>query len=125
MNDKFFIRLDVDNIGDSIELSLLKGDYINAQLIHNQIQENIEKILTKIETLNSVIVLMRGCDDILFSINKINYDISLLENFKNEFKINSNFSLSIGVGNSINEAMFNLKIAKLSGKNKIVENKNG
>lgn len=121
MNEQIFIRLDVDNVGDSIELSLLRGDYNKAQLIHNQVQENINNILKKIEPIHSVIILMKGCDDILFSINKINYEIDFLENLKNDFKVNSNFTLSIGVGKSIRESMFNLRIAKMSGKDKIIE----
>jgi len=120
MEEQIFIRLDVDNVGDSIELSLLNGNFNDAQLIHNKVQENISKISLEIESLQSAIILMKGSDDILFSINKSNYKIEFLENLKNDFKTDSNFTLSIGVGQSIKESMFNLRIAKMSGKDKIV-----
>ena len=119
-----YIRLDVDNAGDSIELALLKSDYEKAQNIHNKIQENINSILATIQEHNSNTVLMKGCDDILYSIEKNEYDFKFLEKIKDKFKLKSGFSLSIGVGFSIAECMLNLRIAKVSGKDKIVENKN-
>lgn len=124
MTKQLFIRLDVDNAGDSIELALLNSDYINAQNIHNRIQNNIDLVFKKLQDNNSVTILMKGCDDILFSINEENYDYTFLKNLKNEFNLHSNFTLSIGIGDSINESMLNLRKAKISGKNKIVGNNN-
>ena len=37
MNNKLYVRLDVDNAGDSIELALLKSDYKVAQNVHDKI----------------------------------------------------------------------------------------
>jgi len=122
MSNKIFVRLDVDDIGNSIELSLLKGDFVTAQQIHNDIQKNINLIFKKLQAESSVIILMKGCDDILFSIEKCDYDLNFLKELKDTFKLDSNFTLSIGVGKSINESMLNLRIAKISGKDKIVEN---
>ena len=122
MYNHLYIRLDVDNIGDGIELALLKSDYIKAQELHDIIQENIKSILEKIQSKNSATVLMKGCDDILFSIEKNYYDLNFLENLRSEFKLNSGFSISIGVGCTLAKCMANLKIAKLSGKDRIVEN---
>jgi len=122
MLNQVYIRLDVDNIGDSIELALLKSDYIKAQELHDIIQENINSILENIQSKNSVTVLMKGCDDILFSIEKNHYDLNFLEKLRSEFKSKSGFSISIGVGCSLVKCMANLKIAKLSGKDRIVEN---
>ncbi len=116
-----YIRLDVDNAGDNIELALLNANYIRGQNIHDIIQENINSTLKKIKTKKSTEILMRGSDDILFSIEKSKYELIFLENLKTEFKLNTGFSISIGVGKSIKECMLNLKIAKISGKNKIVE----
>lgn len=119
MNEKLFIRLDVDNAGNGIELELLKSNYNEAQKVHNIIQKNISSVLNKINEKTSTNVLMVGCDDILFSINKNDLKLQFLINIQKEFELNSGFTLSIGVGISIAECMLNLRIAKISGKNRI------
>jgi hypothetical protein len=123
MDSNIYIRLDVDNVGDSIELALLKSDYGKAQSVHNKIQENINSILVTIQRHTSCVVLMKGCDDILYSIDKNEYNFKFLEKIKEEFRLKSGFSLSIGVGFTIAECMLNLRIAKVSGKDIIIENK--
>lgn len=124
MSTKIFIRLDVDNAGDSIELALLESDPKKAQHVHDTIQENINLIVDIIQENDARTLLMKGSDDILFSVNKNEFDINFLKKIKNEFKLKSGFSISIGVGSSITQCLLNLQIAKVSGKNKIVENKN-
>jgi len=121
MNRKVYIRIDVDNAGDEIELALMNSDYKKAQSVHYKIQENINLVLNKIKVNDSIVILMTGCDDILFSIEKKDYELQFLEKLKKDFLSNSGFSLSIGVGNSIKECMLNLRIAKISGKDKIIE----
>lgn len=124
MNKTLYIRLDVDNAGDSIELALLKDDYNKAQNIHNQIQENINLILKKIKNQNSITILMKGCDDILVSSSEKNFNLNFWKELKTEFNSKSGFTLSIGIGYSITDCMLNLRIAKVSGKNKIIYNNN-
>lgn len=124
MSNKKYIRLDADNVGDSIELSLMNEDIKKSQETHFKIQESINSILEKLKTHSGTSILMRGCDDILLSINEKDFDVNFIEKIKREFKIESGFSLSIGIGNSIPIALQNLRIAKLSGKNKIVDNNN-
>jgi hypothetical protein len=124
MSKTVYIRLDVDNAGDSIELALLKDDYKQAQKTHNLIQENINFISEKIKNRNTTTILMKGCDDILVSTDDSDFSMTFWKELKNEFKLKSGFTLSIGIGNSINECMLNLRIAKVSGKDKIVNNNN-
>lgn len=123
MNNKFYVRLDVDNAGDSIELALLKSDFREAQNIHDKIQNSINSIFKKIQSINSAKILMKGCDDILFSIEKDSYDLKFLNKLKNDFKQESGFTLSFGVASNISECMLSLRKAKISGKDKIVEKK--
>lgn len=121
MSNKKYIRLDADNVGDSIELSLMNEDVEKSQEIHFKIQKSINSILEKLKIHSSTSILMRGCDDILFSINEKDFEKVFIEKIKREFKAESGFSLSIGIGDSIPLALENLRIAKLSGKNKIVD----
>ncbi|WP_339880795.1 mCpol domain-containing protein [uncultured Algoriphagus sp.] len=120
MCEKIYIRLDVDNAGDRIELALLNSDYKEAQYLHNLIQYNINLIFEELELDNSIAVLMKGCDDILFSMDISYFDEGFLKKLNEQFKEKSGLSLSIGFGFTINECMLNLRIAKVSGKNKIV-----
>ncbi|WP_109300595.1 mCpol domain-containing protein [Aquimarina sp. AU474] len=124
MGNNIFIRLDVDNAGDSIELALLKSDPKKAQRVHDSIQENINLIVEMIHEKHTRTVLMKGSDDILFSVNKNEFDINFLKKIKSEFKLRTGFSISIGIGSTITQCLLNLRIAKVSGKDKIVENKN-
>ncbi len=121
MVEEVYVRLDVDNAGDSIELALLRSNPNEAQKIHDRIQENINTILSLIQSNTSITVLMHGCDDVLFTFKSDDYNIQYLEKLKDEFKLKSGFSLSIGVGVSISECMLSLQIAKVSGKDKIVD----
>lgn len=121
MGNKKYIRLDADNVGDSIELFLLNEDVKKSQETHFRVQDGINSILKKLKDTKEISILMTGCDDVLFSIDEKKYDIEFLEEIREEFERESGFSLSIGTGNSILIALQNLRIAKLSGKNKIVE----
>jgi len=120
MNKKRYIRIDADNVGDSIELALIEEDVQKSQEIHFKVQKNITKTVEKLESIDGISILMRGCDDILFSIDNNQVDHNFLEELKNDFKLNSGFSISIGIGESILKALQNLRIAKISGRNKIV-----
>lgn len=124
MSKTIYIRLDVDNAGDSIELALLNADINKAQNIHNLIQENINLIVEKIKSRNTLKILMRGCDDVLVSTTEGEYMSRFWNELKNEFRLKSGYTLSIGIGHCMTECMLNLRIAKVSGKNKIVETNN-
>ena len=120
MNEKIYIRLDVDNVGEKIELNLLNNEFEKAQDIHDCIQLNIRKTLEKIKEFSSKSLLMVGCDDILFSINKIDFDINFFESLRKNFHTQTGLTISIGIGITVQDSLFNLRIAKLSGKNKMI-----
>jgi minimal CRISPR polymerase domain len=117
---KKIVRIDADNIGDRIELALLKGDTDTAQRIHHVVQLAMEGIKQKIMATPLWRILMTGCDDALFEAVDDNDLLKNLEALRLEFFTLTQYSLSIGVGNSIQEAVFNLRIAKLMGKDRVV-----
>lgn len=121
MTNQIYVRLDGDNIGDSIELSLLTDRISDAQRFHNNVQEGIKNVLTSIEINRHCSVLMVGCDDIFFAIKGMNDRIDFLKDLQSSFYIKTGFTLSMGIGLTMKDALLNLKIAKLSGKNKIVD----
>tara|TARA_R110002050_G_scaffold192314_2_gene327260 strand:- start:4568 stop:4951 length:384 start_codon:yes stop_codon:yes gene_type:complete len=124
MNNSIYIRLDVDNVGDNIELALIKDDIVKAQEIHNVIQLGMKKIKDDISSIKNSRILMTGCDDIIFVLPVKNYNNLILKMIKDNFYNFTNYTISIGVDKSLKGALRNLKIAKLSGKNRIIENNN-
>ena len=121
MNNLLFVRLDGDNIGDSIELSLRYGTISKAQETHDIVQSSIGKIRDRIERQKGSKILMVGCDDILFSIQHENNNIQFLDELNDLFFKHCKFTLSIGVGLSVNHAMEALRLSKLSRKNKVTD----
>lgn len=115
-----FIRLDADSIGDKIELALLNGDISLANKIHNSVQEGIHLLKKTIQENPNFSILMIGCDDILFCSESDSAILSELENLKTLFYKETNSTLSIGVANSLQGAILNLRKAKLMGKNQIL-----
>jgi hypothetical protein len=119
MSNLIYIRLDVDNVGDAIELALNCANFERANKIHLNIQREISKVKETL-LLDNANILMIGSDDIMFSIYSNDMIGNLLSDICDYFKTNTGFTLSIGVGHNIFQALNNLKLAKLSGKNKIV-----
>ncbi len=119
MINQIYVRMDADNIGNKIELHLLNEDFKKAQLIHNNVQSAMLKIRDRI-TKEGGVIIMFGCDDILFSIVETDYSLVMIEGVKNMFKSITNNTLSVGVGRKPLEALQNLRRAKLLGKNTIV-----
>ena len=119
MKDKF-IRIDADSIGDKIELALLSGDPAGAQQVHNTVQNGLIALKVLLDRQEGIELLMAGSDDILFKVNIKNYDELLIENLRSLFFETTTFTISVGIGNSIQEALINLTRAKLSGRDQIV-----
>jgi hypothetical protein len=120
MKEEVFVRLDGDQIGDSIELALMNNNTKEAQSIHNSVQVGMQEMVKLIESVSGTTILLAGSDDILFSIVVENDDLTILDALRNVFVKNTTFTVSIGVGYSISSALVNLTKAKLSGRNRIV-----
>jgi hypothetical protein len=120
MKAEIFIRLDADNIGDAIELSLINNDINTATIIHNKIQSGILSMEKQIAEYKNCTILMKGCDDILFKIQKEQYSEALLSDLREMFYKLTGYTISIGVAYSLKNALINLRKAKLKGKNLIV-----
>jgi len=118
-NSLLFVRIDADSIGDAIEFALMNDDAHKAQIIHNVVQEAMQDLRDYvIQHFNNII--MYGCDDVLFNMPASPKNFGLLTTISVEFQRKTEFTLSIGIGITLSEALINLRKAKLTGKNKIV-----
>lgn len=116
-----YIRIDCDNVGDKIELFLYQNNTLEAQKISDTIKKNINWLAVQFSEKLKGEILVIGADDILFKTSIEYYNKKTIEELKLIFFEKSGITISIGVGNNILDAMKNLKIAKISGKNKIIE----
>lgn len=116
---KKFVRIDFDNIGEIIEYKIFNEKYQEAQNVTTVIQNTLKDSINYINSnFQNVEMLVVGADDVLFT--AINMHLQQIEKLKDFYYLQSKFTVSIGIGNSINETMMNLRIAKISGKNRII-----
>lgn len=122
--DYIYIRLDCDNVGDKIEYELFNEKPELAQNISNQIKKNIKITIKNFKREFKSELLLEGSDDLLLKIEHKYFDLKKIEKIKSEFYENTGVSLSIGIGKTIIDSLVYLKIAKVSGKNRVEFNKN-
>lgn len=120
---KYYIRLDADSIGDRIEYYLLCDDWKMANEVHENIQNSMFSLKDFISTQEEYELLMTGCDDFLIGTNvsDILKIVSFADIIREQFYKLSNETLSAGIGNSVVEALMNLRKAKTAGKNRIIK----
>lgn len=114
-----FIRIDCDNVGDKIELCLYELNIEKAQAINNLIRKSIVELSENLRKILNSEILLIGPDDILLKTEISNLNKNKLNKLKDDYFKKTGFTISIGIGNDIIEAMRNLDIAKRSGRNKI------
>jgi len=119
MGDLIYVRLDADRVGEKLELFLLEGNISEAGELHRSVQSAMEKLRHRVEE-EGLKVLFSGCDDALFSCPSSRYRREFLEELRGCFLERTRCSLSCGVGFTVTEALQNLRIAKLAGRDRIV-----
>lgn len=121
LHEMKFIRIDADNIGDQIELALMNNDIEKAKEIASSVEQFMRELKAKLMLNPDFKILMAGCDDVLLIFDGDQSEISrLLEEIRIDFFSITTFTISIGIGDDLFQAIFNLKKAKLSGKNRVV-----
>lgn len=117
---QFYVFLDADKVGDRLELFLLKGSIPEAEQLHESVQTALKEIRSRVQG-EGFDVLLSGCDDVLFSGPSPLYRRDFLEELRAFFVKATRCTLSCGVGLSIADALQNLRIAKLEGRDRVAE----
>ncbi len=111
-----FAFFDGDNVGVAIEKMLTIGDISKAQKLSTAIKEALGLMENEIKKYNSVEIIIIGGDDLLIKFIDTDIHQQLIKNLIQIFETTTSLSMSCGIGDSINEAIYNLHLAKLFGK---------
>lgn len=110
-----YVGIDGDNIGNKLELCLLKNDEIGVRLLSKEVEGILLSFSQQLKALGMEIIFCSG-DSLLCKGENINlnYLSKLVRIEKNSIKF------SAGVGYTVKDAYIALKYAKASGKDKLV-----
>lgn len=111
---------DGDNVGNTIEILLIENKVDEATLLSRHINDAVYQLKIKLKKNSDVDVIILGGDDLLIKYDIDNDDIGLLEDIREIFKSTTGLNMSCGVGSTISEAIQNLHLAKLYGKNQLI-----
>jgi len=111
---------DGDNIGDTIEKLLIEKRVDEATLLSENINKSVHNLEKLLRSKNGVEIIILGGDDLLIKFDSEECDVKLLNEITILFENTCGLSMSCGVGTTILEAIQNLHMAKLYGKNQII-----
>ena len=117
-----YLLADGDDIGNTVQYHLLTSDIEGVHTFSQIVSEAFSYISSEIvNTLDANIIFLGG-DDILAEIPEEHYDRNIVEKIRKAIAEKFHFTVSMGIGRSCQEAYINLRLAKVLGKNRIVEN---
>ncbi len=115
---KQYITIDGDDIGRKISSCYIQNDPEKLKFISNSLQQYVEGITQALKEGNFTIIFAAADGIAAFTEESITME-SIEKKIKDS--INSEFTFSIGLGNSLQECYIALIEAKSTGKNKIVK----
>lgn len=114
-----YLALDGDDIGSRLEMHVVTEDADGLKVFASSFNETLDRIFCCVDHYPSMDVLIRGGDSILLKSNK--QDISSFLDLVNGIIATTGFTFSGGRGATMRDAYLALKIAKATGKNRIVD----
>lgn len=119
--ENFYVLGDADKIREKIDFYLLNHDFKSLSNFSQNLTVAINEIKeVAISSIDAQIILAGG-DDILFYVPCEKYRKELVQNLQQVFLDITGVTISFGIGKSIETAYINLRKAKSSKNNKIVE----
>lgn len=120
----FYVLGDGNHIRERIESYLLSNDLESVSKFSQSLTTAITEIKElAISSMNAQVILAGG-DDILLSVSREKYRKELIQKLQQAFLATTGITISFGVGNTIEAAYINLRRAKASKGDKIVEEGN-
>lgn len=118
---KLYVYVDADKVGDLLELHLLDGNVDAAGQVHINVQNAIQHLRARVLEIPTAEIVFSGCDDVLFTLSSETYDKRIIDEIRELFYQETELSISAGVGHDVPSSLLNLRRAKLSGRNRLVE----
>jgi GTP cyclohydrolase III len=114
-----YIAIDGDDVGNKLEYFMLTNQLGQLKSFSELFAESFRWLEDTLTDDLDAAVIFSGGDNLLANTNNDDELITRLERLKIGFLEKSGRSLSIGLGATTREAYFALKLAKVSGKDKI------
>jgi hypothetical protein len=116
-----YIFGDGDRVRERLEGFLLSHDLESLASLSRSLSEGIRLIGDELSLRMGAELVMAGGDDILVRVPTSKYDTKLLDEMVKIYIEKTGLSMSFGVGLTLEQAYLNLRRAKSSNSNKIVE----
>lgn len=113
---ELYLAIDGDDVGHRLEYFMLVNDRESLADFSALFESAMNWLKDKLINDFGATIIFAGGDNLLASMQSGNQS-DALENLRTEFAKRAHSTLSIGLGESIREAYFALKLAKTSGKN--------
>ena len=116
----FYIAIDGDNVGRKIEYLIVTNQPEKLALFSKNYHKAMIWLKETLESNLNAEVVFSGGDSLLAFSQKIQMPpFNDLEILKSKFSEKSETTLSIGIGGTLRQAYFALKLAKAKGRNRI------
>lgn len=113
-----YLAIDGDDVGNQIEYHILKNEALELTDFSKIYLNAMTWLKQTMLQLNNTEIILSGGDNLLLALPG-SIDVSQIENIRLQFSSQVNSTLSMGIGNSLQEAHIALKYAKVSGKNQL------
>jgi GTP cyclohydrolase III len=114
-----FFMIDGDDVGARMDSHILRNDVASFVRASETVTASIQSLLRKAKAINGTKVVSVGGDSIL--VEAIGNSIDELKKSLASAQGSEGFCFSVGIGRDIRDCYIALRMAKASGKSKIVE----
>lgn len=118
---EYFIAVDGDNVGSHLEYFAITNNVEALKAFSQKFNSAMDWFEKELVNSFDVKVVFYGGDNLLASVFLDKFEKEILEKLRFEFFKRSDSTLSIGLGESPQQAYLALKLAKTNGKNAIRE----
>jgi GTP cyclohydrolase III len=122
IDESAYVLADGDDVGDRIELFLLRNQPDSAAALSASIESAIRAVAHLIQGHHGAVIVYVGGDELLARLPRSVLSSGLLDAMRSIFREQVGCGLSIGIGVDARSAALGLRIAKLSGKDQATIN---
>jgi hypothetical protein len=115
LSQKLFVLGDADQVRRRIEALLFAGNLEELGRLSRKIGDAIQAFGARAQSSMKAHVVFAGGDELLFLVSSSLYSEATVYELISEFQLATSLSISVGVGNSAEEAYLNLARAKAMG----------